>query len=279
VGETVLNEIHYHPADAELEVEFIEVAHRGAAPRALFDAALGRGWRIAGVRGSDGAPFEFGAGTAVPPAGYLLVVAGDPARFRDRLGVPPEVPVVGPFAGALDNGGEVITLEEPLRDGAAVVHVTRDRVHYDDRAPWPEPADGDGASLERIDGAAHGNEAANWGASALHGGTPGARNTIAVEPQPSGAGLPGDIDSSGGINLNDAIVLLRYLHQGGVDLPCGSGAGAEAGNRALLDANGDAALDATDAVYLLRYVFLGGPEHVLGTECVPVIECAQSCPR
>ncbi|MBN1672621.1 MAG: fibronectin type III domain-containing protein, partial [Kiritimatiellae bacterium] len=52
-----------------------------------------------------------------------------------------------------------------------------DRVQYNDNSPWPEGADGDGPSLERIAAALYGNDTANWAASAEAGGTPGLPNS------------------------------------------------------------------------------------------------------
>ena len=50
-------------------------------------------------------------------------------------------------------------------------------------------------------------------------------------------------------------------------------------NTALLDSSGDGRVDLADAVHVLRYVFLDGAPPVLGTRCVPLPGCPDSCGR
>ena len=53
-------------------------------------------------------------------------------------------------------------------------------------------------------------------------------------------------------------------------LPCGDGTVSDPANKALLDGNGDGAVDLSDAVYGLNFLFLGGP---------PPVACAdETCP-
>jgi hypothetical protein len=58
----------------------------------------------------------------------------------------------------------------------------------------------------------------------------------------------GDTNSSGSIDISDAIFVLNYLFLGGGDPPC-----MEAAN-----ANDDPGVDITDGIYLLSFLFLGG---------------------
>ena len=58
----------------------------------------------------------------------------------------------------------------------------------------------------------------------------------------------GDVDSSGLVNLTDAVQVLNYLFQAGVQPGCMETA----------DTNNDAQVNLTDAVFLLNYLFLGG---------------------
>ena len=58
----------------------------------------------------------------------------------------------------------------------------------------------------------------------------------------------GDVDSSGLVNLTDAVQVLNYLFQGGVQPGCMETA----------DTNNDAQVNLTDAVFLLNYLFLSG---------------------
>jgi hypothetical protein len=126
----VFNEIHYHPAVGDAGGEFIELFNRG-------ESAM----ELAGLRLRGGVRFEFPAGAALG-AGQYLVIAKEPEKLRDAHGLRPGA-VLGPFAGALANGGEELRLVDAHGR-------TLERVEYADRAPWPEQADGWGSSLERI---------------------------------------------------------------------------------------------------------------------------------
>ena len=71
--------------------------------------------------------------------------------------------------GKLSNGGEKIKLVDENND-------TIDEVEYDDKAPWPTEADGDGPSLELIKANFDKNSndsGANWKKSTADGGSPG----------------------------------------------------------------------------------------------------------
>ena len=59
-----------------------------------------------------------------------------------------------------------------------------DHVKYNNSAPWPTQADGDGSALIRIDTANYGNDADNWWASNV-GGTPGQPNLVLDQSTPS----------------------------------------------------------------------------------------------
>ncbi len=177
LGPVAINEVHYHPEDDG--EEFIELHGPTGAAVPLHDAALGRGWRLAGPLNEDGTDeFEFAAGAAIPARGYALVVGIEPQVFRSRHPLPPDVPVFGPFGGALDNGGERLRLSRPARiDGGEVSFVLIDHVRYDDLDPWPVEADGSGPSLERVLASSYGNDPLNWEASKSAGGTPGEPNS------------------------------------------------------------------------------------------------------
>jgi hypothetical protein len=179
VGPVVIHEIQYHPAAGD--IEFIELRNLTGAPVALHDAASGRGWEVSGVRNAeDTGSYAFPAGTVVPANGYLLLVENEPDSFRFTYGVPAAVPVLGPYAGGIDNSGERLKLEKPFGSDAVI---TIDEVRFNDRAPWATAADGEGPSLERLRPADFGNDPINWDAALVVGGTPGAANSV------SGAGV------------------------------------------------------------------------------------------
>jgi len=59
----------------------------------------------------------------------------------------------------------------------------------------------------------------------------------------------GDADMSGSITLGDAIVVLRHLFAGGLEVPCLKAA----------DADDDGRVDLSDAVITLCFLFVHGP--------------------
>ncbi|HVY69944.1 MAG TPA: lamin tail domain-containing protein, partial [Verrucomicrobiae bacterium] len=164
IGPVVINEIHYHPLDGE--VEFVELKNITSAPVPLFDAdSPANTWRVSGF------DFSFPSNTTLAPKGLALVVASDADAFRSRYHIAASVPVFGPANGALQNDGETIQLTRPgapvtATNGTVTIpRIVVDEVRYDQRAPWPVEPDGTGASLERVNSAAYGNDPANWRAS------------------------------------------------------------------------------------------------------------------
>ena len=167
VEQVIINEVMYHPMDGE--DEFIELHNTGGSLVSLL------GWAF-----DNGVVFMF-PDIEIGPNGYVVVTRTDPAAFRAAQGVPDDVPVLGPYAGALDNGGERLTVRRPGVGGLAIV---ADSVRYDDVAPWSPTADGAGASLSRLDPFAYGDDSGNW-ASSIPGGTPGEANVIFDDTAPS----------------------------------------------------------------------------------------------
>jgi len=173
-GDVRVSEIMYHPIDGG--DEFIELVNLEDTAVPLY-AADGRPWRLAG-----GVRYAIPYGTIVAPRGRLLIAGGlAPADFRARFGVAPGVTVLGPFAGKLDNAGETVRLLVPRGAGAVPelagfgeAHDVMDQVSFDDEAPWPPAADGEGASLERVNLSDNrlGADPDDWRAGP-EGGTPG----------------------------------------------------------------------------------------------------------
>ena len=182
VGPVVINEIMYHPPTAGGH-EFIELRNTSSVAVPLYDLANpDNTWKFV-----DAIEFRFPAYTTLPANGYMLVVGIDPATFRAAYGVPAEVAIVGPYAGALANEGESVKLYRPgaPEGNGYVPYILVERVDYDDRQPWPEEPDGDGPALARWSGTLYGNDPAAWGASGP-GGTPGRANGFldATPPTP-----------------------------------------------------------------------------------------------
>lgn len=143
---TVFNEIMFHPATGE--TEWIEVANLMAVDMDLS------GWRI-----TDGIDYTFPEGTVIAGGGRL-VISNAPAAVPGSI---------GPWAGKLDNGGELIRLVN-------VSGRVMDELDYRDGGQWPLGPDGSGATLSRVrEGAAESGPDA-WVSSGKIGGTPGEPN-------------------------------------------------------------------------------------------------------
>ena len=156
--------------------EYLEIFNRSA------QAVDVSGWAF-----TSGMDYVFPAGTTLPPGGFR-VVAKDPAAVAARHGL---TNVLGPFAGALANGGERITLCH------ANGHLV-DAVKYEDEFPWPLAPDDRGYSLECFNPWADNTIPANWRAAVRplprHAGTP----TNAPLGGFLGNGTPGTTNSVAG---------------------------------------------------------------------------------
>ncbi|MDP6545922.1 MAG: lamin tail domain-containing protein, partial [Phycisphaerae bacterium] len=161
LGQIVINEIMYNPADAVEQGEYIEIYN--ASSVTAFDMS---GWRI------DGADFTFGPGSIIT-AGEYVIVAENAANFVAAYGSSPTV--LGQYNGSLSNGGERLRLQMPA---GGLLWTTVDEVTYSDDLPWPEMVDGDGPSLQRIDPTKDSGWIGNWAADASTHYTPGAVNSV-----------------------------------------------------------------------------------------------------
>ncbi|MBX3427841.1 MAG: CotH kinase family protein [Pirellulales bacterium] len=186
-----ITEIHYHPADptpAELalapgivdnDFEFVELRNISAEAISL-----------SGVRFTEGIGFDFTlGGVAVLQPGQSVLIVGNPAAFAARYGT--DLSIAGQFTGRLDNSGERLKLVD------ANDQVIHDFV-YDDAPPWPTAPDGDGPSLEVVSVWGNYGQGANWRASAVLHGSPGA--------QPW---RPGDMTDDGAVDGVDFLAWQR----------------------------------------------------------------------
>jgi len=157
-GRLRISEVHYHPSrapngiDSE-DAEFVEIVNLGG------DDVDASGARLCGA-----VRFVFPAGARIA-AHATCVVARDPRVFR-VLRPTFAGEVAGPYDGKLDNAGQRLELR-------AASGEVLDVVEYDDVAPWPLLADGDGHSLERVAVAARAENPSVWRASERTGGSPG----------------------------------------------------------------------------------------------------------
>lgn len=159
-----ISEIMYHPPDegdtGGEAFEFIEIVNTGTQAQDLT-----------GVTFTDGIQYSFPGG-AMLQAGAYLVLASNAAMFEQKNGFAP----FGFYEGRLNNAGERIALSDGLNHELFAVT-------YDDEAPWPVTADGEGYSLELVtlQNNVNPDDPANWRASTQPGGTPTQSTPVAIE--------------------------------------------------------------------------------------------------
>ncbi|MEM7387226.1 MAG: CotH kinase family protein, partial [Verrucomicrobiota bacterium] len=133
------------------DFEFIELHNAGSDELSLSGVEFVEGIRATMDEGQTLAP------------GEAAVLVRNREAFGLRYGERPRI--LGVYEGSLSNGGETLVL--------ALGDLELHRFAYNDRAPWPEEADGDGFSLTSALSEAPNGEAAAWRASRVSGGTPG----------------------------------------------------------------------------------------------------------
>ena len=143
-------EVMYYPIGGS-EYEFVELQN-------ISQTEVDLSWHR--IRGID---FLFRLQARLGPGERILLAnSADPNALAKRY---PRLKVYGWYNGNLARGGEKLTLEDP--QGQALVVLK-----YNDKAPWPSAAAGEGHSLEIIDPLADPNDPANWKSSPQKGGTP-----------------------------------------------------------------------------------------------------------
>ncbi len=173
----IINEVMYHPPDLtgsdNLRDEFVEIFNPTGAAVTLQDT--NGAWRLDG-----GIGFDFAPNTVIPAGGVLLVVNFDPAdaatlqAFRSVYGLTNgTVAVYGPYSGKLGNRSDRVALEKPQYPdlpGDPYSWVIVDEVIYGNQVPWPDPANGLGASLQRVSLNRNGNDPDSWSSGAPNPG-------------------------------------------------------------------------------------------------------------
>ncbi|MBK1875954.1 lamin tail domain-containing protein [Pelagicoccus mobilis] len=169
-GEIVVSEIYYDPSAGGYE--YIELLNTSGENVRLYDIENpANTWRI------NGLAFDFPSGLTLQPNQMAVVTQVEPSVFREYYGPLEGVMVLGPYAGALDNAGERISLQKPdspdLVDGQVFVpYIDVDVVDYNDKAPWPVSQQ-EGACIERVDLVGFGRDADSWALSYCEQGSPG----------------------------------------------------------------------------------------------------------
>jgi hypothetical protein len=180
-GSIVLNEIMFAPLSGE--PEYVELANPGTAP---VNVAL---WRINDRPGAKGAPnvTVLPDGAHFIPAGSYAVAVADSGVFQwfPETGQLDASLILVPVKGlvSLNNDGDDVILRDT--EGTLI-----DSVSYDPAWHSPSVFDRTGRSLERrlFDGLS--NDPSNWTSCVLpEGGTPGRRNSAAIEALKTGGSL------------------------------------------------------------------------------------------
>jgi len=161
-----ISEIQYHPADptpaeelampeaTEDDFEYLEFVNIGPSPLAL-----------AGETFTQGIDFTFPATTL--PAGGRVILARNPAAFALRY-PSTTIPVLGPYDGVLDNGGERLELTDSVGENI---------LDFEYKDGWYPATDGNGRSLVHRNpaGISFNNfgSAVSWAISGSNWGSPG----------------------------------------------------------------------------------------------------------
>jgi len=174
IGPVLISEVMYNPAAGGLE--FVELLNPSSVAVPMFDPQRpANTWRLEGV------DFDFPPGVEIAPGQVILVVPVTPQAFRATVDVPADVPILGPYGGALNNAGENLRLlrpDEPPQNAPTLVPMlTVDRIDYRPTAPWPVEADGEGDSLHRAGMGLGGTYETSWTAAPS---TPGTEDVAAL---------------------------------------------------------------------------------------------------
>lgn len=200
-----ITEIMFHPEAASASQEnvfgeYVEIYNPTPAPVSLFNS--NGVWRLDG-----GVELLFPSGITLQPGAVLLAVSFDPADSAARSAFAAmynldagQLQLVGPYLGKLSDSSDRVALEQPQSSGVTNTPpswVIVDEVIYSDEAPWPDSADGTGASIHRTWTAPSGNDPANWRAAAP---SPGTVEGPQTNPDADQDGLPDAWELAHGLN-------------------------------------------------------------------------------
>jgi hypothetical protein len=246
VGPVIISEVNYNPGPpsaaalaiaADLtadDLEFVEIHNPTASAVELTD------WRLRGAVDDTIAD-----GTMIGASETVVLISFNPedpknvlrlGAFRAHYGINASVRLLGGYNGELSDNGELVELQradhpEAPAQPLVVAHVSEDFVIYDNVAPWPTGASGNGSSLHRSAPSLYGNSASSW---------------IAASPSPGTVAfgdLPGDFNGDGSVDAADINVLFGAISSGNM--------------AAEFDLNNSGAVDQNDVEFLV--------ENIIGT--------------
>jgi spore coat protein CotH len=155
-AQVVINELLYH--DSATSLEFVELYNPSQSPVDMS------GWVL--KDNNDAHQFVFPQHTTISAGGYFII-ANDPVLFSKAFVFPPQLTGID---FAFSNEGDSVRLYDA--SGNIIEALT-----YDDRGDWPEEADGEGSTLERINEKIPATYPQAWAAS-VNRGTPGVKNSV-----------------------------------------------------------------------------------------------------
>ncbi len=164
VGPLIISEVNYNPGTpsaaalaiaADLtadDLEFVEIHNPTTSAVDLTD------WRLRGAVDET-----IDAGTMIDAGETIVLISFNPDdpnnilrlnAFRAHYGINTSVRLIGGYNGELSDNGELVELQRADHPEApdqplVVAHVSEDFVIYDNVAPWPTSASGNGSSLNR----------------------------------------------------------------------------------------------------------------------------------
>lgn len=176
VENLALSEFHYNPSDpsaSELantfvtsnnDFEFIEILNT------LDDQAVD----LSMLTFTDGIEFQFPEASLLAPGARAIIVSSEQAFNLRNDPRNPTPLILGSYSGQLSNGGERLILS--TQNGVPIFDID-----YEDSAPWPESADGDGYSLLTGAETTDPSNGAAWQSSYAVNGTPGFNDTMTYQ--------------------------------------------------------------------------------------------------
>lgn len=141
----VISEIHYRPAQPG--TEFVEVLNNSSHTWESLEEVLLTGTNLI---------FQFPSGMQLGP-GQRTVVVRNRAAFEQVYGT--GLPVAGSWTGTLGTSGDRLRLVRRRQSDPVEI---LNEVGYEAALPWPQAANGGGASLQLIDATQNNRAVANW---------------------------------------------------------------------------------------------------------------------
>jgi hypothetical protein len=161
-GNVVINEINYNSISTFNTGDWIELTNPGTVS---VDISA---WVYKDE--NDGHAYVIPDNTTLDPGEYL-VICENTTRFTSLF--PDVTNYVGNADFGLSGSGELVRLYDS--NGTLI-----DSLIFDDEAPWPTAADGQGGTLELIDPSSDNTLGANWASDGTIHGTPGTQNSVTI---------------------------------------------------------------------------------------------------